>query len=157
MLAVPRQCSVVYCCAFPSRQSCQNNPKLWYQVRYCVLFVHYLGDHSAWTRMSTQIVHTQAELPEQVRQHWNRITRIQLSQNQGSHSFHGQRNEQQTALGQRAQGEKRCFAASLLLLVPEGKNCGSQMFLAICCLCFPEEMSTLCLWELFLLQCFLQL
>lgn len=29
----------------------------------------------------TEMAHTQVELPEQVRQHWNRITGIQLSQN----------------------------------------------------------------------------
>lgn len=31
-----------------------------------MLFVRSLGDHSAWARTSTQIVHTQTELPEQV-------------------------------------------------------------------------------------------
>lgn len=72
------------------------------------------------------MAHTQAELPEQVRQHWNRITGIQLSQNWGSRSFHGQRNRKRNR-----ETWNRGLAAFLLLLVREGENGGSQMLLLI--------------------------
>lgn len=132
MLAVPRQSSVCIQSIVLLLQGGVTKVIPNYdtvQVRYhiCLFFTLEITEAKCIGKSKhTEMAHTQVELPEQVRQQWNRITGIQLSQNWGSRSFHGQRNRKWNR-----ETWNRGLAASLLLLVPEGENGGSQMLLLI--------------------------